>query len=248
MTKRIALNILLAVVAMNTMTACLVERQYDDDYRFDDDRSTTTTTTTTTTTDDRCCKRDTVVEETVVEEETTVVVEEEEEAFIPAFRPVMASTTAELIDHDDYYETSWQSYTMNFTDLADTRACNIDMARQSAGSVVTLSLYGLETHDEVAACPVGRYDIVPDCSLHEGEACMSIHYRDNFGESHGQEFATYGHVDVSLVYSEYVGEPHRCVVSTFVNGSRDMSFTFENYFESYELSPFDGYSDTICTM
>lgn len=250
MTKHTLKTLALALISMNMFTACVV---YDDggyDYEYERPRQTTTTTTTTTeevVVDDRRDRRD----EVIVEEEVVVVEEEvivEEEIFVPAFVPVMGGVSAELLESDPYYETSWQLYTFNFSDVADSYACTEEMDSISDGSVATIFLAGFEIDDEFAACPVGRYDVVPDCQLYEGEACVEILYRDDYGFEAYSDYATYGVVDVILEPSRHYGEPHRCVVSTSVDGDPGMTFDYELYFDAFDLSPADRAGDTICTM
>ncbi len=210
----------LSLIVLTTMSACVIVD--DTDTRQPRRTGTTTTTTTTTTVDNG--------------------------PVVPDFVPVMGAVSAEMIDRDVAYGTSWQVYHFNFTDVADSYACTQQMATESTGTVATVNLVGYEMQDEFAACPVGTYDVVPDCELFEGEACVEILYRDTEGWEAGRDFASYGVVDVFVEPAYEYGVPHRCIVSTSVDGDPDMSFSYELLFDSFDLSPQDHHEDTICTM
>jgi hypothetical protein len=227
--------LLMALVAVNMLSACIIET---DPY---DGRTTTTTTTTTTTETESGPYYE---EEVIVEEEVII----EEEVYVPPFHAQMGSVTGEVIDYDDWYETSWQLYTFNFTDVADTYTCGPNMSAVSEGTVATFYLHGFEVSDEFAACPEGRYTVVEECDLYEGEACVEIIHRDEFGHEVGTDWATYGVVNVRLLPARHHGEPHTCLVESSVDGHPDMSLGFELYFDSYDMAP--GYDEgaSICTM
>ena len=176
---------------------------------------------------------------------TTTTTVEDRGPIVPSFAPRMGSVTAETLEYDAYWETSWQLYTMNFTDVADTYACGVEMPSVSQGSVASIELHGFEIEDEYAACPTGTYRIVPDCTLGEGEACMELVWRDERGRAAGTEWARGGTITVSLEPAYTLSDPHRCVISTWVDGHPDMSFDYELYFDSYELAPTSAYAE-IC--
>ena len=221
--KRTSMITALALFSLLTASGCIIESERDTDTRH----VTTTKTTTTTTT----------VHEPVYEPV----------AYVPEFVPAMSSITAELLVEDHSWGSSWQYYTMNFSDVADSYMCDEDMSQTSPGSVVTLRLNGYEVSDEYAACPEGVYNIAADCDLYEGEACLDIVWRDTDGFEAGSDYATGGYVEVTAELG-YHGEPNRCNVYTSTNGHSDMSFEYSMFFESFDLSPQDHHSGTICTL
>ena len=243
-TRHILSSLLLLVMSTQSL-ACLV---YADDEYVEEE--VIVEEEVVVTTDRR--GRDVVIEEEVIVEEEVVVEEEviveEEEAYVPLFAPVMASNSVELVEQDLSQDTSSQLFTINLSDIADDEACTIDMDQESFGSVVTMSLYGFETPNEFAACPVGRYDVVPECDLYQGEACMGIILRDTLAEVQGQEFAVSGYIDISIEYGQTASEPNRCIISTYVDRSEDMTFEFDMFFDDYELSPTDDNANAICTL
>lgn len=239
-TKKTLTLVPLALIATQIFTGCvIVDEGYDDDDRYSPPPRSTTTTTTTTETE-------------VVYEETEVVYEEEEiiveESWVPAFAPVMGAVSGELLDYDPYYETSWLFYTYNFSDVSDSYACDAQMSELSVGSVATVHLNGYEVDDEFAACPTGRYMVVPDCELYEGEACVEILFRDEYGYEVGRDWAYTGVVDVTVEPGWRHGDPHLCNITTSVDGHPDMNFSFDLIFDPYDLSSQDRLGGSICTM
>ncbi len=218
----------LALATLLVSSGCVIHADSDSPPR----RSSGTTTTTTTT--------------TVTEEHHPAPAPAPAPAPIPDFVPMMSSVTADTIEWDSAWETSWQAYTMHFTDVADSYICSPNMPNETPGSVVTIHLSGYEIEDEYAACPTGSYLVVPDCDLWEGEACVEIQWRDLDGFDAGGDYATVGHVDISLE-AGFHGDPYICHVSTRVDGHPDMSFDFEMVYEEYDLAPGDR-GGAVCTM
>ena len=189
-----------------------------------------------------------VEEEVVVVEEEVVVVVEDPIVTVPRFVPRMGVVSSQTLEEDTFHDTSWGLYEFGFADEADSYACVEEIVTVSRGSVVSLALAGFEIENEWASCPIGRYEVVADCNLIEGEACMEIVYRDEWGERAGREYAGFGQVDISVVPAAYRSEPNRCVISTRIPGQQDMTFDVELYFDDYDLSPSDFGNQAICSM
>lgn len=206
-------------------SGCVVHADSEPDRRPPPSSGTTTTTTTTTT-------------------ET----HSPAPAPIPDFIPMMSAVSSDVLESDPVWETSWQAYTMQFSDVADTGICSPDLASIAPGSVVTIHMSGFEIEDEYAACPTGSYLAVPDCDLWEGEACVEILWRDVDGFEAGTDYATDGRVDVTLEPGRFIDDPYVCHISTRVDGHPDMSFDFSMVYDPYELSPGDRYSGAVCTL
>lgn len=224
-------KIFLALFALNMFSACLVE--------FDDQPPRRTTTTTTTTTTEEHHHDEVIVEEEIIIEEVV---------HTPIFHPTMGAVSAEVVAYNDRHHTSWQLYTFNFTDEADTYTCGPNMAAMSQGTVATLFVNGYEIDDEFASCPQGRYNVVAECELYEGEACAEIVERDGFGREVATDYATHGVIDIRLVPALHHGEPHRCIIDASVNGNPNMSVDFELFFDSYDLAPYTDEGSSICTI
>ncbi|MEM1349291.1 MAG: hypothetical protein AAGI01_12090 [Myxococcota bacterium] len=233
MTSTNTKKVLSALLALHVFSGCvLVEEDVNT-------RRTTTTTTTTTTSGPRgggFIEEDVLVEEEVFYEEPWL------------FTPQTGSVQAEPVSWDPYYALSSSVYTMTFSDVASEWACDADPRDVSSGSVAILNVHGYLVDDEFAACPIGRYRVVPDCQLAEGEACMEVHQRDAFGDIFESQWAAHGVVDIAYIPARFFGEPHICEITTSVSGSLDMSFTFDMFFDSYDLSAEDPYVDPICTI
>jgi hypothetical protein len=155
---------------------------------------------------------------------------------VPEFIPLMSASTAEVLERDRFRDTSWQAYTYQFTDTADTQICSRDLLNSSPGTVVTIYLSGYEVEDEFAGCPVGNYRVASACDLFEGEACMEIAWRDVDGFDAGSEIATSGTINISREEARR-GQPYLCFISTRVSGHPDMNFDFSVIFDEFELSP-----------
>lgn len=224
---RTDLTLPIALTILLFSSGCVIHADSDADRPRPSGGTTTTTTTTTT--------------------ETHSPAPAPAPAPIPEFVPMMSAVTSDVLEFDPGWETSWQAYTMQFSDVADTNICSPDLAAVAPGSVVTIHLSGYEIEDEFAACPTGSYLVAPDCDLWEGEACVEILWRDLDGFEAGSDYASSGRIDISLEAGHY-GDPYVCHVSSRVSGHPDMSFDFSMIYEPYELAPGDRYSGALCTM
>ena len=241
-------SLTLAHGALTISSGCIIiDDEYEYSSRSERTSSTTTTTTTTTTTNDRDVYDDRDDRDDRWDDGGNGGNGGWQEPVIPAFLPVMGSIATELIAQDYDWGTSWSFYDIHFTDVADTYACGLDMVELSEGSVAALRINGLEVDDEYAACPVGTYDIMPDCTLREGEACLELVWRDSAGRDAGVDYADFGWVDVTVEPGGF-GEPHACHFSTRVDGDADLDFDYTIFFESWDLSPRDRNGEAICSL
>ena len=242
MTQNTLTSMTLALGALALSSGCII---VDDEFEYESRSERTTTTTTTTTTGGNGASGGSQGGSYGGNGGNGGYQDPLDD--VPPFVPVMGSISSELIGQDYDWGSSWSFYDVHFTDFADTYACGLDMPQVSEGSVASLRINGFEVDDEFAACPIGVYDIMPDCTLREGEACLDMIWRDGRGFDAGTEFADFGWVEVSLQQGGY-GEPHACHFTTSADAHPDLSFDATVFFESWDLSPRDRTGEAICSL